>query len=434
MGDSWLGGDIGSLHTAVEVLEPCQAKTKTALTYIDQDVRKISQDAGWSGDAATGFAAHWEIASVAASAVGTFCSAAATTLSTLADQLTRTENALRQAAAAARAQGALIGVDGRPQAGPINPADPAHEAITAYQIEWQQAHQLAQGFRVEADRALLELLTEMMKIIDHGGDSAGLASADKVALADYLRGIGAVPAAVRDHLDKLIGDARADYNEAKAEWKKVRDATPPGQRMPDDVKAPLREAMKEMQGLQTELDALDHAAHPMAKLLNVDVGDVVGQLPRVGGAFADAADGSKAVRFLSDVPVIDVAAAGLGTYFQAKDDIAKGEHPTRAIAEDATANVTGLAVGAAVGGVAIGAATFLGAAPVAAVAAGALIGGTVAVGVGDMVYEGFHEHWDEDFKKHGVLGGLATGTGHVVSNTGKDLANLGKGIWHGVFG
>lgn len=434
MGESWLGGDLGSLHTAVDTLEPCEARTKTAINYIDQDVRKISQDAGWTGDAAAAFAAHWEVASVAATAVGTFCSAAAKVLSTLADQLGRVENALRQAAADARAQGAPIGVDGQPPIGPMSTADPGYDATVAYGAEWQQAQQLARGFRVEANRALLDLLTEIMKIIDHGGDTTGLAGADKVALADYLRGIGAIPAAIRDHLDQLVGTARTDYNAARTAWQEARDATPPGQRMPAEVKAARSAALKELQNLQNELNALDHVPHPVAKLLNVDVGDVVGTLPRVGGAFADATDGSKALNFLSDVPVIDVAAAGLGTYFQSTDDIAKGEHPVRAIAQDATANVVGLGAGAAAGTGAIAVAAGFGAAPVAAVGAGALVGGAVAIGVGDLVYEGFHEHWDEDIQQHGVVGGIASGVGHTVENTGRDMANLAKGIWHGVFG
>jgi hypothetical protein len=441
MAESWIGGDIGSLHTAAGALQPCEGRTRTAITYIDQDVRKISQDAGWTGDAATAFAAHWELASVAASAVGTFCTAAATTLSNLAGQLDRVEGALHQAAADARAQGAHIGADGRVPQAPMSTDDPAYQPTAAYAIEWQQAQQLAQGFRVEADRAMLEVLGEIMKIVDHGGDSADLGNADKVALADYLRGIGAIPAAIRNHLDSLVGTAHRDYDAAKAAWQAARDATPPGQRMPADVKAARSAALKELQGLQNELDALDRVPHPAAKLLNVDVGDVVGALPRVGAAFSEAADGSKALNFLSDVPVIDVAAAGLATYFQATDDISKGENPGRAIAQDFTANMTGVAAGAAAGGAMIGGLAAVGAAPAVAVAAGAVVGGAVAVGVGDLVYEGFHEHWDEDIQKDGVVGGVAVGVGHTFENTGKDLAKLGKGIghaassvWHGIFG
>ena len=188
--------------------------------------------------------------------------------------------------------------------------------------------------------------------------------------------------------------------------------------------------------------AAERDIRPLSELLNVDVGDVVGGLPGgAGGAFTEAADGSRMLKFLSDVPVIDVAATGLGTYFQARDDIDKGEDPARAIAEDGTANVAGLAAGAIAGSAVVGLAAGIGAAPVVAVGAGVLLGGAIGVGVGDLVYEGFHEHWDEDIRRDGVVKGVAEGIGHAGERTGRDLLNMGKGIehgatkiWHSVFG
>jgi hypothetical protein len=432
----WVGGDSASLRTVSEALEPCESRAKAVVGVIDDDVRKIAQDNRWSGDAATAFATHWEIASVAASAVGSFCSAAAHILSNLAGQLDKTDAALRQAAADARAQGAPIGSDGRPITGPVSAAE--YQAAAEYENVWQVAQDEAEGFRVEANRALQDLLNEMMKLVDGTGDGVELAGADKVALADYLRGIGAIPAATRAHVDGLVGTARADYQTQRAAWLKERDAARAEQRaMSLDVKLARSGALRDLNALQGELDALTRESHPIAGMLNVSVGDVADGVRALSGA-SKAAEGSKALSFLDDVPVIDVAAAGLGTYFQATDDMSKGENAPRAIGEDLTANVAGLAAGAAVGGAVAGA---IAGAPVVAVAAGAAIGGAVAVGVGDLVYEGFHEHWDEDIQKDGVVGGLLAGTGHTFENTGRDLGNLAKGVggaaksvWHSVFG
>ena len=75
-----------------------------------------------------------------------------------------------------------------------------------------------------------------------------------------------------------------------------------------------------------------------------------------------------------------------------------------------------------------------GAAPLVAVGGAALVGGAVAVGVGDLVYEGFHEHWDEDIQQHGVVVGIADGVGHTFANTGKDIGHMASSVWHGIFG
>jgi hypothetical protein len=406
------------------------------VSVIDDDVHKIAHDNGWTGDAATAFATHWEVASVAASAVGTFCSAAAQVLTKLAGELDSTDAALRQVAADAKAQGVAIGSGGRPIEGPVSAAE--YQVAIAYANAWQLAQQEADGFRVEANRALQDLLNEMMKLVDGTGEGADLAGADKVALADYLRGIGAIPAATRAHVDGLASNARSAYQNERAAWLKERDAARAEQRaMSLDVKLARSGALRDLNGLQGELDALTRQSHPIAGMLNVSVGDVADGVRVLGGA-SKAAEGSKTLSFLDDLPVIDVAAAGLGTYFQATDDVSKGESAPRAIAQDLTANVAGLAAGAAVGGAVAGA---IAGAPVVAVAAGAAIGGAVAVGVGDLVYEGFHEHWDEDIQQDGVVGGLVAGTGHTFSSTGRDLGNLAKGtggaaksVWHSVFG
>jgi hypothetical protein len=435
MADSWVGGDTATLRALVEALRPGKSRADTVVTYIDQDVQKISQDEGWTGDAATAFATHWEIASVATSAVGTFANAAAEVLDSLAGNLDQVDAVLKQAAADARADGAPIGAEGKPPIGPLTAAEKVPSDW--YVAIWNQAQQQAQGFRVDADRDMLDVLHSIMQIVD-GDSGEGLAGADKVALADYIRGIGAIPSAVRSVLDGRTDDAGTAYQKARTAWLAARKATPPGAKMPLDVKLARSGALKDLNALKSQLDALDHQSHPVAKFLDVNVGDVIGALPKAGAAFAEAADGSKSLSFLSDVPVIDVAAAGLGTYFQATDDISKGESPGRAIAEDATSNVVGVAAGLAVGGAIVAG---VAGAPVVVAGAAAVVGGAVAVGVGDLVYEGFHEHWDEDIQQDGVVGGIAAGTGHMFANTGKDLGHMGEGIghgakslWHGVFG
>jgi hypothetical protein len=76
-----------------------------------------------------------------------------------------------------------------------------------------------------------------------------------------------------------------------------------------------------------------------------------------------------------------------------------------------------------------------------AVGVGVVVGGIVAVGVGDLVSNAWHEHWDEDIHKYGVAGGIGHGLEDVGSKTVNDaeklpgtIANAAAGIWHGIFG
>jgi hypothetical protein len=306
-------------------------------------------------------------------------------------------------------------------------------AAKDYAAEWQEIQQTAQGFRVEADNALLDLARDLLKVID-GAAGDGLTNADKVALGDYARGFGAIPAAIRAHLHDLVDKAQDNYDAAKSAWQAARAETPPGQRMPSDVKAARSDALRDLNSLKNDLGAMEHESHPLARFLDTRVGDGLEALPRVGDAWASAADGSRVLRFLGDVPVVDVAAVGAGTYFQATDDIEKGENPARAWSEDLVSNAGGVAAGVAVGAAVAGGLAAAGAAPLVAVGGAALVGGAVAVGVGDLVYEGFHEHWDEDIQQHGVVVGVADGVGHTFANTGKDIGHMASSVWHGIFG
>jgi hypothetical protein len=60
--------------------------------------------------------------------------------------------------------------------------------------------------------------------------------------------------------------------------------------------------------------------------------------------------------------------------------------------------------------------------------------GAVAVGIGDLAYQGLHEHWREDISQHGVAGGVLTGIRHTGANTGGDFVDMAVGIGHGARG
>jgi hypothetical protein len=207
--------------------------------------------------------------------------------------------------------------------------------------------------------------------------------------------------------------------------------------MPQDVKDALHDARAKLKGVNDRLTSAEsvEGKSPLAKSLDVRLSSVFTGLTAEADAAGRLSFLQKTVKFAGDIPVIDVLAAGAGTYFGAKDDMEKGMPWYEAVPENALSNVAGLAVGGVAGAAVYGAvagAGFAGA-TVVGVGAAAVVGGAVAVGVGDFAGNLFHEHWDEDMKKDGFFGGIGDGIGHAAGNTVSDMGKLGSKIWHSIF-
>src|SRR5262249_48590733 len=159
-----VGGDINSLYSLADNLQPCAGKVDTVVDSLNTSVKKISDGAGWSGDAATVFEEHWEVGSVAAALVGAFCKATWQAVHDLADNLSTVEADLRAAADEARRNGVAVGPDGTPPEvyGPVNPSSPA----ATYTYLWQQYRSTAEGFRLQAERTLLEIAHQIEGVAD----------------------------------------------------------------------------------------------------------------------------------------------------------------------------------------------------------------------------------------------------------------------------
>src|SRR5262249_31461369 len=199
-----VGGDINSLYGLADNLQPCAGKVDTVVDSLNTSVKKISDGAGWSGDAATVFEEHWEVGSVAAALVGAFCKATWQAVHDLADNLSTVEADLRAAADEARRNGVAVGPDGTPPEvyGPVNPSSPA----ATYTYLWQQYRSTAEGFRLQAERTLLEIAHQIEGVVDGTGSGDGLSNADRVTLAAYLRGIAGLPAATPRYADHLVSN------------------------------------------------------------------------------------------------------------------------------------------------------------------------------------------------------------------------------------
>ncbi|GAA1899169.1 hypothetical protein [Williamsia serinedens] len=432
---SWIGGDIAGLQSMGSTLQRAPGLIEPIVAKLTDGVDKLGDDASWSGEAAQAFRKLWTSDAVRAGGIGAMAGKAGDIIAGLGDHLASLESALYNSAHDAQSRGAQIGADGQPlplviTGDPTTPAAAAAlQAQEDYQAAYAEAKQLAQGFRLDAASDLAGLAEP---IVSEGGK--GLTLDGAITIGDYLKAFYVVPndrnARVKQTLPQEIAKSRENFRELR--WKLKAEQAAYKQRglaVPEGSQARLDHlaGSKALDDLKMQLaDAQAGKGElPMSQILNTKMSDLKG----IAG-LSEKLPGK--LKFLSDIPVIDVAATGVVAELQAIDDHQKGWSETTAHVNDYAAGAVGLAGGALV------AAALPLEAPVVAVSAAA---GFAGVAIGGVGYNAFHEHWSEDIHDHGVVAGILHGSGNTLSNTGEDIADMGRGVanttkslWKSVFG
>jgi uncharacterized protein YukE len=436
---SLIGGDIGGLSALASRLQSYPAQIGNVVGALNHQVERLVHDAGWWGDAADSFKHRWEMDSGGAQALGDVVTIVAQVIDSLATNLRNVEDALQQAVGDARAAGVPVGQDGRPPSLPVGATPAVQAAAATYEQEWQLAQDIATRARMDANRQLMDIESQ---IGPQAAGSGQLSAFDWVTDADYLRGFWAVPAAARLYAGGRIPLLRAERDAAKARFQAaVKRNSRLHIKTADDIKAARRATAAKFAKATDDLARTEALVKkvPLATVLDYRVASAVVKLA------PGLAEESRMMKFLGEIPVIDVGAAVAGTALQSYDDMQKGDDWT-AIPKEFTANAGGIIAGVAVGAVVVGGLVAIGVgSPVILIGAAAIVGGAVAVGVGDAITNVWHEHWDEDIHKYGVVGGIGTGLANVGTNTGHDLVKLGSNtvnavggaatsLWHGIFG
>ncbi|MFD7337739.1 WXG100 family type VII secretion target [Streptomyces violascens] len=438
MTDSWVGGDIGGLRTMGEAYKKARTDLESIVKPLSTSVDALAKDTGWQGESAESFRAKWTEDSMTAGAFAELVQAAGQILTDLADHLGKAEAALQNAEDVAVRAGVPMHPMGVPgQLMTNNPPSPSEQkaikALNDYGTVRNEVLHTAQQARLDAAEALEKLYAD--------DTSAAVSPGDKVTIADYLRGLyaydsertrvkGHDAADALDDAKKQADDAKKDLRAERKAWQKE------GRTLPKDAGARVayKDALSKLDSLETDIARGEAGSSklPYDHVLNTKIADVADTL-RAGKSLESLPE------FLKEIPVVDVAAAAACGLLEAKDDHEKGWSWTHSVVVDGGAALGGLAVGAAAtaGGVALAASAEI-TVPVAVVAG---VGGAVVIGATDLLDEGFHEHWSEDIHDHGVLGGIWHGSGNVLSNTGDDLkrlgddaAGLGKKAWNGFKG
>jgi hypothetical protein len=340
------------------------------------------------------------------------------------------ESALEKAADEAAAHGVPIGADGQPPQACL--ADPAAETWRAsYQGFWNECMLDATSARNTAAAAL-------QKIGDAITELNTLNNGDKAAVSDVLAGFLGAQTRYRAHVESKIPGLKQSLKGAKV--KAIEDAREANGRFGKwtaEDRGKFAGAKTQLASVEGDLTEAKSNENLFTKVLGYSPSDV----PAIGSALDDMGGlAGKLARFGADVPIVDVAAAGAGTYFNAQVDMAQGIPAYQAYPEEAVGNLAALGIGGEVGALATGgAATGLGmlgagglGVSIAAGGVGVVVGGVVAYGVGDFAHNLIDENWSADMHKYGFWGGIGDGVGDSAVKTGQDFAHVGETIWHGI--
>ena len=356
----------------------------------------------------------------------------------LAVTLSKIESALEQAADQAAGEGVPIGSGGQPPNACL--ANPTAEAWRShYQGFYNQCMLDAVTSRNKAAAALQGIGDAILGKHDPGGGGeGGLSKSDLTSISDVLAGFLGLQTRYRGFVDLQVGHAKSALADAKT--KAIEDARGADGRFgtwsPEDRQA-FTQAKGTLSSAESDLSAAEGNENWFSKVTGFSASDIpaVGDsLDGMGGVAGDLA------RAGAGIPFVDVAAAGVGTYFSAQDDIAKGIPGYVAYPGEAAGNLAALGVGTGVGIAATAGTasvlTGLGASGLAvslgAAGGGVLIGGVAAYGVGDFAHNLINENWGADINKYGVVGGAFDGIGDSAVKTGQDFAHIGESIWHGI--
>jgi uncharacterized protein YukE len=428
----WVGGDIHGLSAYAGTLYGYVPEIDNVATALGKKVGQIVGDARWQGSAAASFAKAWDRDSVAATALALTISAAGNVVNQLAVNLARIENALEKAAEQTAAHGVPVGADGQgPQVCYANAATESWRS--SYEAFWNQCMLAAARARANAAGALQSLYGE----IGPPGSADGLGKGDYTALFDTLAGFWGAQTRYRAYVEgKLPGLKQTVSRAITAAREDARQADGRFGPWTEDDKAKFGDAKTELAGVNEDLTTAESNENLFSKAWGFSPSDISGvgsSLEDMGGLFGNS------LRFAADIPLVDVAAAGAGTYFGAQEDIKDGVPWEAAYPGEATSNLAAVGLGAgigdlATGGVAAGLGTLgaggLGVSLIAG-GGGVLAGGIVAYGVADFGHNLIDENWGGDIHQHGVVLGVADGIGDSAVKTGKDFVHMGSSVVHG---
>ncbi|MFC1406706.1 MULTISPECIES: WXG100 family type VII secretion target [Streptacidiphilus] len=420
MSESWIGGDISGIQAMGTTLTGAREDLDGVVKPLSGKVDSLVGDAGWQGDSAEEFRGKWSEDAITAGGLADLIGSVGSVLTELGGQLAAAESALYNAADAARGKGVAVGPRGEPlEMVTANPPSPKErQAITelnSYGEVYRQITYTAQQARVQAAE-------QLKRLFDDIDPNSPMKTADKATASAFLRDLYAAKddrgTAQAEEARSKLDSASKGTQDAWARLNSERQALKAaGKDIPHDLPedAAYHASIKQVKALNSELEAAEANRGTFDRTLNYKLADAARDLKMFEGL-------DRLPEFLRDIPVLDIAAAGVVGVTETQEDHDKGWSWTHSALVDGGAALGGLAVGAAV----VASLPEDAAAGVLALGAGGVMFGVYAVD------KAFHEHWSEDIHDHGIIGGVAQGSWNVVKGAGTSIVDDAKGMWHGV--
>jgi uncharacterized protein YukE len=434
---NWVGGDIHGLAAFAGTLYGYVPEMEDVVIALNKKVGQIVADAGWQGSAAQAFTSNWEMVSAEVNAIGLVVIETGSIVDQLAAELSKIENALEDAAGKAAAHGVQVGADGQPPTVCYSGKTQEDWRI-GYDSFYQECMAYAENARVEAAGALLHLSHAITSgkpgKADGDGDDVWSKAGEGNTVADLIADLLATKTAYANKIAAQVAEASTKLARAQKAWLAAQAAARRADgrfgSMPDDVKTELSDVKSELASVDGELTSARAGENAISKLFGTRLRD----LPNLGTFGEDGLLG-KAL----DLPVVDVVAGGLSTFFNAQQDIGDGvpawlAYPLETggtVASIAAGEAAGAAIGGAVAGLSIAGA------PVLGVVAGTAACGVVAYGVGDYIHN-YIKDFGEQWREHGALGILTdfgaagVSTWDDTKGMASDAGHLADSVWHGI--
>lgn len=415
----WVGGDIRGLSALAGQCFRIAPEVTTVDAALTRQVAKITSGGGWKGAAASAFSSAWDKDAQAGSELATAWRRIGGIVDDLAAELAGLESALEEAAREVEAQG--VGIDpvtgtvaAEIAATPTTPAEVQAAANKARLMEEYASFRQATLDRATVARAAaagaLQAVTEAMlpsKSRDWG---------QAVDLADGLRALWGAPTVyrqgVQEELPELEQNVASTERAAMLELIQARKLAGNAAMLSKETRGALKTAWQEENAVETKLASAEALENTTTKLAAGDADGIAG--------VAEGADGLGGL--VKGIPYLGTTlAAGLTIY----QDRQQHEGWGRSVADGVVSSGAALGAAAGVAGL-IGGGSFV------AVGAGIVVGGVVAVGVGDFVHNLFQENWSGDWSKYGVMDGTVHGVADSYDKTRHDMAHFADDVGHPV--
>ena len=404
-----IAGDIGGLNGIRFQLGQAKGPLDDVVNAIDGVVTHLVGDTGWNGDAAQMFTGAWEQDAAATSVLASNVASACATLATLSGALAEAQNQCDDAARPAAAAGVRFDASGDPVPG----QQLSGAALTAWNT-YQGAVAAAQAQAQQAREDAKAQLSALLAVLDPTASPDLLGSAEGSSIAALMHDYFYLPTGRKQAtLAKDIGSLQSYYRDLKT------GQTPLTRREAQLARADVRQVVKSLTAEQSAVETLE-AEKLKGKWFNTTISDLLDE---------EKVD-SRLIKIGDQLPVLDVLAATVGTYAQAKYDHELGWSWPHAVAVDGGANLLG--IGAEI----LSAET-----------------GPFAPVIGYATTSLFSEYthnvpWDLDVHNHGVVAGVGLGVGqgfkdlwnNDVVGAGKQIGESAehpvaavKSLWHSLF-